>query len=81
MIKNPSHLTVNEIAAIGPIAFSVRFENADYKNYWCVDFIGEAGQVFLSDEFGRPIKFENKEAATQFCEKHWPDLALGFRIP
>jgi hypothetical protein len=76
MTPNPKHLTADEIAATDPSAFSVRLEDASHKNYWCVDFQTELGQVFLSEKSGKPVKFESETEAIQYCTKRWPDARL-----
>lgn len=73
MINEPLRLTVDEVTALFPTMFSVWYDSAVYKNYWCVDLSVESRQVFLCDISQKPLQFGSEADATAFCKFHLPD--------
>ena len=73
MIHEPLRLTVEQVTALNPSMFSVGYKSETYKNYWCVDFFVESGQVFLCDSKLNPLQFQSEAEAIKFCNEHWPE--------
>lgn len=69
------HITEQEVGELNPISYSIIYESAVHKQYWCVSFSGER-QGLLCATDGRVQKFMSEEEARKFCEERWSDLRL-----